>query len=57
MFIGNQKPGEPYGNKQALMTSWAFMETFNGDFNIELLITIWGPMWDKNEGQKIHLKA
>jgi hypothetical protein len=31
------------------MTSWAFMETFNRDFNIEILITIWGPMWDSGK--------
>lgn len=50
VFIGNQAPGEPNNPKQALMTSWAFMETFNGDFNIEILITIWGPMWNVGEG-------
>ncbi|QIW24522.1 hypothetical protein EWF20_10480 [Sulfolobus sp. S-194] len=46
VFIGNQAPGEPNNLKQALMTSWAFIETFNGDFNIEILVTIWGPMWN-----------
>ncbi|BDC17442.1 hypothetical protein [Acidianus sp. HS-5] len=46
VFIGNQAPGEPNDLKQSLMTSWAFMETYNGDFNIEILITIWGPMWN-----------
>jgi len=46
VFVGNQAPGEPNDLRQALMTSWAFMETYNQDFNIEILITIWGPMWN-----------
>ncbi|MEJ2779397.1 hypothetical protein WIW89_00360 [Stygiolobus sp. CP850M] len=46
VFVGNQAPGEPNDHRQALMTSWAFMETCNQDFNIEILITIWGPMWN-----------
>ncbi|MFP3189646.1 MAG: hypothetical protein RXR07_11625 [Sulfolobaceae archaeon] len=46
VFVGNQAPGEPNDHRQALMTSWAFMETYNQDFNIEILITIWGPMWN-----------
>lgn len=50
VFIGNQAPGEPNDLKQALMTSWAFMEALNNDFNIEILITIWGPMWNVGEG-------
>lgn len=52
IFVGNQAAGEPNDKKQALMTSLAFMETFNGDFNIEILITIWGPMWDSGENAK-----
>jgi hypothetical protein len=46
VFVGNQAPGEPNDLRQTLMTSWAFMETCNQDFNIEILITIWGPMWN-----------
>ncbi|BFH74220.1 hypothetical protein SJAV_21640 [Sulfurisphaera javensis] len=46
VFIGQQAHPEPESNTQYLMTSWAFIECFNNDYNIELLVTLWGPFED-----------
>lgn len=48
IFIGQQAHPEPNSRTQYLMTSWAYVECFGNDYNIEILITLWGPFKDGN---------